>query len=723
MAFFIINILLAGLMVGLSFSIDRSNAMRKLNNPLVNLTLTLGTLFLLMGLTVALCLWGPGQLSLFFGRITFMLMAWFVVSCCNYTVKFPRNRSSAGLSLVQWALNILAFVLLFIGKRSVRSIVIVDNIFQVTSGEFFSGRFYELFPVSTFEFFVFFYAVLVPFVTIIMIVARAENMPSRLERQRMLDNVLALLSMMVLLAYVVFASRFMPMLVTMCMLTLVPMLLLFVRAASKNEIVDGKIAARMILTGVLRYIFPAVIAGVLYVIAYPLSGISYLLFVLVYGLIVLAIMFVSVTLVRLLTLREFLRDNRYFSSFERDITSIDYSATEPNEINDFLFSVFRKYLDTGSLRIMVESGGSLQTIYSSAGDSAELPIDANVLDLLLSLHHPIVFRDWAVRDNNVSGIRLQLLSMLNDTDSDGFILLHEGRQIIGMIFLGKKISGNAYSDYDYDTFTRLYSNFFVIGYFMKNMMNEAVVGTVNREIRMSGQIITSIQENMDFIKNPKVDSGYLMVPAHNIGGEFVDTIRLNDSRYIYIIGALSGKGIAASMSMVILKSIIRTYLAEIGDFKKLVVKVNSFIRENLPKGTYFAGTFGLLDFNTNTMYYINCGSPALFMYTRAYNNVIEIQGEGHVLGFVRDVSGFVKVKKVNLAEGDIILTCTDGLIESRSLRGDVYGKGRIQNALMDNSFYPASKMAQFAYDSLVQFTSKELDDDVTILVLKYLGGK
>ena len=103
--------------------------------------------------------------------------------------------------------------------------------------------------------------------------------------------------------------------------------------------------------------------------------------------------------------------------------------------------------------------------------------------------------------------------------------------------------------------------------------------------------------------------------------------------------------------------------------------------------------------------------------------LIEIQGEGHILGFAKDVTNLIWVKKVNLAEGDIIFACTDGLIDTKSLRGDVFGKSRVQNSLTDNMGYPASKMAQFAYNSLVEFTSKELEDDVTVLVLKYLGDK
>ena len=175
------------------------------------------------------------------------------------------------------------------------------------------------------------------------------------------------------------------------------------------------------------------------------------------------------------------------------------------------------------------------------------------------------------------------------------------------------------------------------------------------------------------------------------------------------------------MNMVILKSIIRSYLAEVHDFKQLVVKLNTFVRDSLPKGTIFAGLFALIDFESDTMYYINCGVPALMMYTQVYNNVIEIQGSGHVLGFVKDLTPYVSVKTTKLNHGDIIMACTDGLIQSHSLRGEQFGKERVQQAVLDNSTYPAQRMAQFTFDGLLKFMSKEMEDDVSILVIKYEG--
>ena len=41
--------------------------------------------------------------------------------------------------------------------------------------------------------------------------------------------------------------------------------------------------------------------------------------------------------------------------------------------------------------------------------------------------------------------------------------------------------------------------------------------------------------------------------------------------------------------------------------------------------------------------------------------------------------------------------------------------------MVANSMYPAQRMAQFQYDDLVKFMSHEMEDDVSILVLKYLN--
>ena len=50
----------------------------------------------------------------------------------------------------------------------------------------------------------------------------------------------------------------------------------------------------------------------------------------------------------------------------------------------------------------------------------------------------------------------------------------------------------------------------------------------------------------------------------------------------------------------------------------------------------------------------------------------------------------------------------------------MFGKDRISQSIVENLGFPAEKMSQFLYDQLLDFTSKELEDDVSVVIMKYL---
>jgi hypothetical protein len=723
--FYILNLFFAVGLLLLSFSADsKKNSQKKDINKLVNIILFNSAVYAMMALTLAMCLWGPNQMAKLVGKLSFMLIGWFSVSCCVFIVKFPDEKRNRFVTFMQWVLNLLALYVVFHKNAFNNFVITKEGDFQIPSGLIFSGLLSRKFPLTWYPTYVFTYTIALPLLAVLMLLVRAENTKSLLNRQRIMIVILGVFLSFSLFGFMNYATTYQTMIMSLITIGFLPQVMFFIKADSTNEIWDKKYFLRSSLTFLIRYVLPAVLGGSLFALLWKLNSVNTKLFYLLFVVGLLLIIFACTAISNFANKRAFFRDTRYAAAFEKDITSIEFED-DPADVVNRVEDAFVKHVDSGFIKVFIDVGnGYLEPVFEKDDEKNKvtIPIANEAFDLLLNLKKPIVFRELMKRDYTLERVRGEILSLLNETSSDSFIMLNEGRHIIGVIFLGAKDSGNIYNDYDMEVFTKLYSNFFVIGYYLKNIMNEAVVGTVNREIKMSSQIITSIQENMDHIENPKIDCGYRMVPAHNIGGEFVDLIRLTDTRHLFIIGALSGKGIAASMSMVIMKSITRTFLAETHDFKSLVEKVNLFIRNNLPKGTIFSGTFGLLDFATDTMYYIHCGSPSIFLYTRAYNNVIEIQGEGHILGFSKDLEKYLHVKKVKLSAGDIAMICTDGLIESKSLRGEQFGKNRAQASLLENSRFPADKMAQFTYDSLVHFTSRALDDDITILVFKYLGG-
>ena len=418
-------------------------------------------------------------------------------------------------------------------------------------------------------------------------------------------------------------------------------------------------------------------------------------------------------------LRRLLGDTReYQELLFADLQKLDYTQGRIETAKEFS-SIIEKYLGASSIDIMVLSDeGVFETIYSTLDNTYTYDARNRVFDFILEENISFISRNSVLIDAKYSENKTELLTFLNKTFAEVVVFLREGNNIIGLVSMGKKTLHANYSTYDFNVLLEIHSYFFLIIYYLKNIAKEDVVITVDKEIEMSDQIIGSIQQNMDIVKDKRIEISHISYLAHQLGGDFIDFIRLEDDKYFFVIGDVAGNGLSASMSMVILKSMLHTFLVETRDFKELISKVNAFIKANLPRGTFFAGLFAILDLRENTIYYINCGIPLMSMYVDSYKNVIEIQGEGRVLGFVKNILPYLKVRKITLAKGDIIAITTDGLLESSNLREVKFGNDRVNRLLLSLKNESATSIANTVYKNLLSFISTEIEDDITMLVFK-----
>lgn len=653
-------------------------------------------------------------------RIVYSLDGIFLVVLCFGLIENVQTKRTSIQTILKVVLCLFSIYVSFFKFTTVE--MTFDNGIIITSNYLFSGTAREFFSWTWVTIFSSLYRYVLPVIAYVFLLLIQEDKASQLEKYQ--DAVIGeAFILMWIIGYVInYIGATVPSFIMLYMYRYMVMFIVIYMALSKTTIPSGKGLFVSVIKSLITYVIPALLIGFICYKFQPTGGNfekSYITYICLSSI---AIFVVSLWISGYLSSSSKLYTADYEESLEKDLATLDYKNAEMDQVTARMFEIIRRNIEASSMSVYILTGqNELEVAYSSNNMNLKIPLNNPMFDALLNINKSIVCYSQIEKEHDISVVENELREFFKVSKSDALFLLNEGHNIFGVITLGKKVSGDHYKDYDYSVFVKLYSYFFVFGYFMRNISNKEVMSVVNREIRMSSQIITSIQENIDHPKTTKVDIGYLMVPAHNIGGEFIDMIRLTETRHLFVVGDLSGKGIAASMNMVILKSIIRTYLGETHDFKQLVVKLNSFIRDSLRKGTIFAGLFALMDFETDTMYYINCGVPTLMMYTQVYNNVIEIQGSGHVLGFVKDISPYISVKTTKLNRGDIIVACTDGVIQSHSLRGEQFGKERLQQAVLDNSTYPAQRMAQFTFDGLRKFMSKEMEDDVSLLVVKYEG--
>lgn len=409
----------------------------------------------------------------------------------------------------------------------------------------------------------------------------------------------------------------------------------------------------------------------------------------------------------------------YEAKLDSELQTLDFEKGG-NVVLSAFSSAMKRHITCKGLDVLVsDDKGTLQTVYSDFNRQISVQADRPCFDYILNHNLVTVTKTEAIADYTYESIKEDLLSIFEDTKTEVLIILREGQKLIGCILLAPKTHSAEYSPYDIRALSNMYSYFFLVLYYLKNITKQDITVIVDREVEMSDQIIGSIQNARDRLESHHFSMDSMCYSAHQLGGDFIDYITLNEKRALFLIGDVSGKGLSASMSMVILKSVIHTYLQTISDFKELVVKVNRFIKDNLPRGTFFAGLFGIIDFPSNTIYYLNCGIPLMSMYMSAYKNAIEIQGEGRVLGFVKNIAPFLKVRKITMQKGDVIVFTTDGLLEAANLKGDRFGSGRVNRILQENSYAKSSQIARVIYDRFLDFILHNIDDDVTVLVLKY----
>ncbi len=417
------------------------------------------------------------------------------------------------------------------------------------------------------------------------------------------------------------------------------------------------------------------------------------------------------------------RDESARENLEAEIAHIDLSLGRESVLKD-LFDILAPTFGCESLTVLSESEtGAMQKIFPEESHKAEYEHDDPILDVISGIDSKVLLKTDIITSMAYKNVKAGLLSFFEKFNTEAMIVAKEGRRIIGIFIFGPKRNGADYDELDYQMFLAIQGKLFVVAYYVRHVARESLLATVEKEIGLADQIVRSVQEHIDKVEHPSVDVSFICHSTRHLGGDLYDSVQISPHRWFFVVGDVSGKGLNAAMSMVILKSMIRGLLREESDFTKLVARTNTFIKNHLPRGTFFAGLFGFIALDKGSIYFINCGIPAVFFRSPGLDTVIEAQGEGRMLGIVKNIEPHLKQRKLPLSPGSTVVITTDGIVEAESLRGERYGKERIVRIMNENKGATAETMVQAVVNSATAFTDNKLDDDVTVLALNYHGHK
>jgi sigma-B regulation protein RsbU (phosphoserine phosphatase) len=212
---------------------------------------------------------------------------------------------------------------------------------------------------------------------------------------------------------------------------------------------------------------------------------------------------------------------------------------------------------------------------------------------------------------------------------------------------------------------------------------------------------------------------YHYEPVGLVSGDYCDVVQpeTEGGDFFFLLGDVSGKGVAASMLMSHLHAIFRSLLAMGLPVNQLVEHANRIFCESTMSAQYATLVCGRAG-RSGEVEVCNAGHcPPLLVHG---GEVTNLEATGLPIGLFS--SGLYSVKRVHLAPGDSLLLYTDGLSEAQDLSRAEYGAERLSRLVKERHAHAPPAMIRACLEDMAAFRSgAPKTDDLTIMMIRRVG--
>ena len=256
----------------------------------------------------------------------------------------------------------------------------------------------------------------------------------------------------------------------------------------------------------------------------------------------------------------------------------------------------------------------------------------------------------------------------------------------------------------------------------KKHKEEAEKERINGELKMASGIQASMLPH-DFPPFPdrsEFDLYASMDPAREVGGDFYDFYMIDDDHLGLTIADVSGKGIPASLFMMVSKALLKNTAMMGLNPDRLLTKINETICSNNTMEMFVTVWLGILEISTGKLTAANAGHE--YPAVAAPDGRFKLLKDKHGLVIGGMDCAVYKEYEIQLDPGSKVFVYTDGVPEATNSSNELFGTDRMLDALnSDTGASPEQILAnvQKAVDDFVK--EAEQFDDLTMLCLEYNG--
>lgn len=207
------------------------------------------------------------------------------------------------------------------------------------------------------------------------------------------------------------------------------------------------------------------------------------------------------------------------------------------------------------------------------------------------------------------------------------------------------------------------------------------------------------------------------VPANRVGGDY-HQFYVSDGAVTLAVADVTGKEMEAAIPVVKFSGVLDHEMETRRDLEHRFARLNRTLCRSLDTRTFVCFSMCEVDLDTRRAHFSNAGCPYPYRYTSRTDRIVEIVLDAYPLG-VRDHTVYT-VDEVQLAPGDCVVLCSDGVAEATNDEGEAFGFERAQQVVLEacRTTKTAMEGVEHILSAVMEFGGNAQSDDVTCVVLR-----
>ena len=211
-----------------------------------------------------------------------------------------------------------------------------------------------------------------------------------------------------------------------------------------------------------------------------------------------------------------------------------------------------------------------------------------------------------------------------------------------------------------------------------------------------------------------------MTPAKEVGGDFYDFFMIDDDHIAFVIADVSGKGVPASLVMMVSRVLIKSSLQNGKNPAEALESVNNQLCEGNDEGYFITVWLAVFEISTGKGVAANAGHEHPVLRRAGGGYELQVYRHSMPVGSMKGIP--FRQHDFLLNPGDSFFVYTDGVAEATNEQKEMFGTKRMLDALNKDPDAPPEQILPNVKSEIDRFVDgAEQFDDITMLGFRYNG--